>query len=323
MRKRGLSRLRVGAIAVLAVSSLALLVIPGPAALAQSSSLNSFAPGPGATQANTYVGNVDTPAPYSTVNTAINQLVSGWALDTTAQGWAGFDQVQVYNGQMGGGGTLLASGSVGESRPDVAATLGNPSAATSGFSVVLPASALAGLASPLNVYLHTPDNGWWVLSQPVLALAATGTPQVASPAQPASLQQSSGNLHIAVVTPTTNESLDIQTQSTLIGFAYSSTGAPIQRVEVYLDSQAGDHNPIDLGSANLGDSNGVQPPLGFPPDSGFSFRFNATVYPPSVNNPVQYPNGTAPWPAGGNVLNVYAYASDGGSISIPVHIILQ
>jgi hypothetical protein len=67
--------------------------------------------------ANTYIGRVESPRAGQTVQAGSNLLVSGWAVDTTAQGWAGFDQMQVYNGDRANGGTKLADGSVGLSRP--------------------------------------------------------------------------------------------------------------------------------------------------------------------------------------------------------------
>ena len=66
----------------------------------------------------------------------------GWAVDQSAQGWSGIDQVQVFNGAMDQGGQLLATGIVGLDRPDVADALGNPFFTASGFDAVVPAGAL-------------------------------------------------------------------------------------------------------------------------------------------------------------------------------------
>jgi hypothetical protein len=85
--------------------------------------------GPGASGTSTYVGRVESvrigadsngatssarnPAPFGgTVR------VIGWAVDTTATGWAGFDDVQVFKGTADTG-KMLAKGSVGQARADI------------------------------------------------------------------------------------------------------------------------------------------------------------------------------------------------------------
>ena len=61
-------------------------------------------------------------------------LVKGWAFDTAYSGPT--HSVQIY-----ANGAPIASGSTGESRPDVAAAYQAPSADNAGFSIQLPASA--------------------------------------------------------------------------------------------------------------------------------------------------------------------------------------
>lgn len=78
----------------------------------------------------------------------------------TASGWAGFDDLHVYNGYAGSG-RFLAKGTVGLDRPDVATTLASPFSAPSGFTATIPAGALGHGQHTLTVYAHTPDNGWW------------------------------------------------------------------------------------------------------------------------------------------------------------------
>ena len=65
-------------------------------------------------------------------------LVAGWFVDKTAQGWAGADDMQVWLGLMGSGGTQLAAAPCGQNRPDVGAALGNPFYAASGFYASVP-----------------------------------------------------------------------------------------------------------------------------------------------------------------------------------------
>jgi hypothetical protein len=116
--------------------------------------------GPDAQGANTYIGRLESPRAGQTVQEGANLLVSGWAADTTAAGWSGFDQMQVYMGARDNGGTKVADGSVGLNRPDVADALGS-NFLKSGFSATVPSSALSGGTANLFVYLHTASKGWW------------------------------------------------------------------------------------------------------------------------------------------------------------------
>jgi hypothetical protein len=47
-------------------------------------------------------------------------VLTGWVVDTTAQGWSGIDDVQIFNGLMDGGGYLVAHPVFQLNRPDVA-----------------------------------------------------------------------------------------------------------------------------------------------------------------------------------------------------------
>jgi hypothetical protein len=126
-------------------------------------SMGSWVAGPGAVGASTYIGRVEAPRAGQNVNTSSSLLVSGWAADTTAQGWAGIDSVEVWSGAQGSGGTKLATGSIGQRRPDIAEALGG-AFTNSGFTAVVPASTWSS-QSPGNlnlyVYIHTPNKGSW------------------------------------------------------------------------------------------------------------------------------------------------------------------
>jgi hypothetical protein len=100
---------------------------------------------------NTYAGFIDVPPANATVPPGSFQ-VAGWFVDTTAQGWAGADDVQVFQGTMDGSGTMLARASFAQSRPDVAAALANPYWAASGFNAILPAGSLSTGGQTLSVY---------------------------------------------------------------------------------------------------------------------------------------------------------------------------
>src|SRR5215470_15284256 len=103
-----------------------------PAASASADPLTSWTPGPDAILDNTYDGFIDTPSMNATVPTG-NFTVSGWFVDKQAEGWAGADAVQVWQGTMDGGGKQLATAQIAQRRPDVAAVEGNPYWTNSGF----------------------------------------------------------------------------------------------------------------------------------------------------------------------------------------------
>jgi hypothetical protein len=81
----------------------------------------------------------------------------------TAAGWAGIDSIEIWNGASDKSGSAkLASGMAGLARADVGEALGG-SFTNSGFSAVVPSSALQGMTGnqTLFVYLHTPGKGTW------------------------------------------------------------------------------------------------------------------------------------------------------------------
>lgn len=136
---------------------------------------SAWSKGPGAAGDNTYVGRVEAPRAGQRVADGANLLVSGWAADTTARGWAGFDALEIWSGQKDASdATKLATGSVGLARPDLAEALGG-TYARAGFSAAVPASSLTKLTpgkQDLGVYLHTPDKGWWHRSVSITLAAA-------------------------------------------------------------------------------------------------------------------------------------------------------
>lgn len=340
---------------MLALGGFALGAAPSAA---QSAGPGTFAPGPGAGSTNTYSGRIEAPAANAMIPQSQTLLVTGWACDTTAQGWAGFDQVQVYTGAMGSGGTMLASGSVGGTRSDVAGTTGDPNCAPSGFSVTVPGSALgAAGAMTLNVYLHTPGNGWWYLSVPVTVAAgapstsgtpasggtssgssaiapgcpgaskaATPVPAAAPGVTPTIIATSlcttlpfSPDVHVTIIAPMSSDVLQEQTSQTLSGIAYDDR-AP--------SGQSG-ISQVQVYLNGLAGNNGTlllgTATLG----SGGGFQAprgtNANnefffQFNPGIT-PGSNPN--VPWPTGGNVLYVYAYGMNGAvtAVSAPFNLI--
>jgi hypothetical protein len=146
----------------------------------------SWTAGPGAAgDGSVYNGFIDTPTAYATVPNG-SFVVSGWFVDTTAQGWAGADDVQIFQGNMGEGGSMLADASIAQSRPDVANALGNPYYANSGFSATIPNGLLSLGAQTVSVYAHTPGNGWWYKQVPVQVSGSAGLATQNTPAAVAS-----------------------------------------------------------------------------------------------------------------------------------------
>src|SRR4051794_5056173 len=68
--------------------------------------VSSWTGGPGAVLDPTYDGFIDAPTNGATASSG-GFTVAGWFVDRTAQGWAGADDVQVWQGTMDGGGKML------------------------------------------------------------------------------------------------------------------------------------------------------------------------------------------------------------------------
>jgi hypothetical protein len=202
----------------------------------------SWTPGPDAVDTGTpfIQGYIDSPAPGMNVPPGSALHVSGWIVDQTAQGWAGFDQLNVYQGKAGEGGTLLAQGTVGESRPDVAAATGNPSWVNSGFDATVPASAVPSGPATLGVYAHSPAKGWWYQQVPINGSGAAA--------------EAPSGLVINVIAPGPNESIVNTGDYVIRGAAYdtrtsANTGVGVDRVQVYLDGLRGVAGSHSLGEA--------------------------------------------------------------------------
>jgi hypothetical protein len=201
-------------------------------------------PGPDGTGANTYQGMVEQP---SSVVPGTAFVVSGWVVDTTALGWAGIDQVALYSGQMGQGGTPVATGQAGAPRLDIAAALGNNAWASSGFSITVPNTT--PLLSPnasgtLLLYVHTPSKGWWYKP---FTVSVTAQPAPQYPSDP------------LLVIQTPNDGQFIQTGQNYIISGYAvdrnanaSQGTGVDRVQVYIYGEKGSQNGVNLGDAILG-----------------------------------------------------------------------
>src|SRR5207248_3997171 len=101
--------------ALIALATLA--AIAGPLA-AHADPTTAWTPGPGAPLDNTFDGFIDAPTANVIVSTG-SFTVAGWFVDTTAEGWAGAVEVQVWLGALGGGGTQLGRPCCAQNRRDV------------------------------------------------------------------------------------------------------------------------------------------------------------------------------------------------------------
>jgi hypothetical protein len=228
----------------------ALLLTAAPPAAAQSAGWQG---GPGAILDNTYIGSIDTPANGQTVSNAGTLTVGGWFVDQQATGWAGADAMQVFLGQMGNGGTMLANGVVAQNRPDVAAATGNQFWAASGFSATLQGSSLPAGQQTLNVYMHTGGKGWWYKS--VSINVSSAAPAAAAPAPSSSSSSSGGSANTVVEVTNPVEAQNVSTRSdfTIQGTASSD----VDRIDVYINGEAdtgtqlGEVAPASDGSWSL------------------------------------------------------------------------
>jgi hypothetical protein len=178
---------------------------------------------------------------------SVGQLVhvSGWVVDSTAQGWTGVDDVQLFAGTMDAG-TSLGHASLGLSRPDVAASLNNPYWSTAGFGLVLDPAGLPPGPNTLTVYAHTPSKGWWYTQVAVTVGGSAGSG--AGPRVPGS-----GPV-ITVNAPVDGQVISTHVPQFLInGSATDPVTGPraIDWVELWLDGERDTPGAFFLGAPSL------------------------------------------------------------------------
>ena len=213
---------------------LSLSALPG-VALADAGS--PWTAAPDAQGEDTYTGFIDLPAPGSSFGARAEIPVRGWAVDTTADGWSGIDDIQVYLGTREQGGALVAHPTIGLGRPDVAAALNNPYFASSGFSGTVSAASIPAGDQVLSIYIHTPAKGWWYKQ---VNVAIQGAPSLAFSDDPI----------LVVDQPDRLNSFGANTDSQILsGYALDrnatadnvgASGSGVARVQVYLDGPRGD-----------------------------------------------------------------------------------
>jgi hypothetical protein len=199
-----------------------------PASAQQIPGGGDWAPAADAAGDNTYEGFIDQPASGASIPVGQPFHVSGWVVDTTAEGWAGIDDLQVLLGSA-----LLAHGAVGGNRPDVAAATGNPFWAASGFDAVVP------------IVAHTPGKGGWSKH---VTITVSGSAS-ATAALPAS------GLVLSINSPGPNEDVLANKNGVINGVAYDTRtraelAGGVDRVQVYLDGPRGVAGSQFLGEAS-------------------------------------------------------------------------
>jgi len=239
--------------------------LSAPASVA-ADAFSTWTPGPGAAGDDTYAGFIDGPQSNATITTSSFQ-VAGWFVDQTAEGWAGADDVQVFLGTMDGGGKMLARALFAQSRPDVAAALGNPYWAASGFSATIAASALQAGSQTLSVYAHTPGKGWWYkqVQVTVSAGAASSTaPSAPAAGAPAPVVAGASLPIVVIEKPVDGEVVKTSNDYTIMGYALDKSatakqgvaGSGVDRVQVYIGAER-DNGGTFVGEADLGFSDSI------------------------------------------------------------------
>jgi hypothetical protein len=216
------------------------LSLAAPVAAQQVPGADGWSAAAAAAGDNTYQGVIDRPSAGASIPLGSLFHVSGWVVDTAAEGWAGIDDVQVLNGN-----TVLAHGAVGQSRPDVAAATANPYWAASGFDAVVPSAGLQGGPAVLTVAAHTPGKGSW--SKQINVIIAGGGAVVTSPG-------TSSGLVLTILVPGVGEDVVANNNGTVRGLAYDTRtvaelGVGVDRVQVYLDGPRGVADSQNLGTA--------------------------------------------------------------------------
>jgi hypothetical protein len=223
-----------------------LLVVASSAPLAASAQAQAlpgggWSPAAGAAGDNTLVGFIDQPASGASIPAGASFTLGGWVVDTSADGWAGVDGVQVVLGS-----TLLAQAAIALPRPDVASALGNPFFAASGFHAVIN-SALPGGSQTLTIVAHTPGRGSW--SKQV-------TVNVGGGGVVSSGNAAASGLVLTIVSPTSDDLIVGNNNGVISGVAFDTRtraelGVGVDRVQAYLDGARGTTGSQFLGEATF------------------------------------------------------------------------
>ena len=258
------------------LAGLVTLQVATPTFAQQPQGPTGWQPGQGAAGDNTYLGVIDAPSNGSNVSLNGPLNVNGWFVDTTAEGWAGVDDVQVFLGTMDSG-TSLGHASIGVSRPTWprrgATRTGRPPAGK-------PRSIRARFRQARTRSSCTPTRrrkGWWGL--PVAVEVKQVTTSTGEPLAPAPALQGAPPM-VSVGVPRENEIVSTRTRI----FPMSGTASDpanggargVDWVEVWLNGEANSDNGVILGVADL-NSDGTWS-LPFDPGSHLPIPTNLYVY---------------------------------------------
>ncbi|MBI2756350.1 MAG: hypothetical protein HYX52_06545 [Chloroflexi bacterium] len=256
--------------AILPLLASALLIATlAPAASAQTADGSAWSAGPSAVGTNTYAGFVDGPTPGQNIPVVAPFTVRGWVVDTTAQGWAGIDEVQVWDGPMNSGGTLLGKAAIAQTREDVSRAFNNGYWSASGFSLSVPANKLGQGQRQIYVYAHSQNKGFWFRT-----VSVNGTANLPNPSDPLT----------GITKPQSSERVRTDADYIITGYSFDRNASPTQgsgvdRVEVYLDYPKFDASTIRLGAADLGYDSSEAAAYGIQfSRAGWQLRFSPTKY---------------------------------------------
>lgn len=295
--------------------------------------------GSGATGNNTYMGHIDQPVANVPLYPGATVAMSGWAVDQSAQGWAGFDQVAIYNGLMGQGGSQIGGGSVGLLRPDIARQHG-AAAVSSGWSGIATIPRLGAgnqyQQLPINVYFHTPTKGWYYVPGSILG---NTDQRVRNESYANGILQAPGSFYSSDFIPVplySSTETHGRSLNRMCGYASDTNAADgtanIQNVEIILDGDPANVLPaVDLGPANLTGCTGIEAPRGYAPDSGWNMTINETLYVPQLPVDGGPPTrcaanncgkNAAQWPQGQHTYYVVATTKTGkvSTLTIPFRV---
>jgi len=263
-------------LAICSALGLVLALLPGWSSAQQGAGSANWQAGPGAAGDNTYVGSVEAPGNAATLSVNRIATISGWFVDTSAEGWTGADEVQVFQGSKDAGGTLVTTATLGLNRPDIAASLGNPYWSSAGWSATLDPGALPSGQNTLSVYVHTPAKGWWFtqLSVVVGGVAAGGVAGAFMPGAPPLM---------TVSNPLPEQRVSTKGGSIKItGTVRDPTSGPkgIDWVQVWLNGEQNSDTASQIGESAVGDDGSWS--VDFSPGAFPAISSNLYVYAHSV-----------------------------------------
>jgi hypothetical protein len=218
-------------------------------------SASPWTPGPDATGDDTYAGFIDSPISGTSITPNSSVVIKGWVVDRSAVGWTGIDSVEVYSGLRDQGGSLMVQAATSQPRSDIAAALGNPYWANSGFTATFSEASLSVGSNLLTVYAHTPDKGWWYRQLQLIVPAAPARANADDPL--VVVREATPSLDVPQTTPTLS----------LIGYAIDRNmpanvqlgvgGSGVSSVQAYLDGPRtpGNGSGSLLATASLGQKN--------------------------------------------------------------------